>query len=222
MSAHVKFFTGLFSLVVLAGCGGDPNALGLGDDPSPSTNPAAVDAGPQDPGAVTTCNQKPDGRTYLGYGKITLESDRVNEGAGVNRARVKPFSVLSGEYTRAVGAVPASLSANASTFGDVPVRWYEEAHSSAVELSTSYRIAFDGCLTFTATGTEFSAVPTAATAPAQCTSMMKKFWSQTPQPAEIASCASYATTALGKEPDARRRWAYVCATAMTSTRFLTF
>ena len=222
MSAHVRFLAGLF-LVGVAGCSSDPNALGLGDDPfNPGTNPATADGGQPDPGAATTCNQKPEGRTYVGYGKIALESDRVNEAAGENRARVKPFSVLSGEYTRTVGAPPASLAANASTFGDVPARWYQEAHSSAVELSTSYRIAFEGCLTFTATGAEFSAVPTAATAPDECTSMMKKFWSQTPQPAEIASCVSYATTALAKEPDARRRWAYVCATAMTSTRFLTF
>lgn len=220
-----KFFSGLF-IAGLAGCSGDPNALGLGNDPfnpNPNgTDPTTVDGGQPDPAAVTTCNQKPEGRTYLGYGKIALESDRVNEAAGENRARVKPFSVLSGEYTRAVGAPPASLAANASTFGDVPVRWYEEAHSSAVELSTAYRIAFDGCLTFTATAAEFSAVPDTMTAPAECTSMMKKFWSQTPQPAEIASCSNYATTALGKEPNARRRWAYVCAAAMTSTRFLTF
>jgi hypothetical protein len=224
MSAHVTILTGLF-VVALAGCSGDPNALGLGDDPfnpPPGPSPSAEDGGQPDPGPTLTCNQKSEGRTYKGYGGITLDGDRVNEAAGENRARVKPFSVLAGEYTRVIGAPPASLAANATTYGDVPARWYTEAHSSAVELTTSYRIAFDGCLTFTASAAEFSALPTAASAPGECTSMMTKFWSRTPQPSEITSCANYATTALAKEPSARRRWAYVCAAAMTSTRFLTF
>jgi hypothetical protein len=203
----------------LFACSADPNSLGDGTGDGDGTV-APADQKPGD--TVASCTDKPQGRSYKGYGSTLLEKDRVNEAMGENRARVKPYEVLTGEYTRSLGAVPASLASNASTFGDVPARWAEEAQTSAVVMSTSFRIAFEGCLTYTATAPEFAAPPTDATATTSCTSMMRKFWSRTPQPAEVTACTKFATTGLDKEPDAKRRWAYVCSSVMTSTRFLTY
>ena len=220
---HIGFSTLALAMIgatSLFACSSDPNSLGDGmnGEPDPTVTPEG-----QKPGeTVASCTEKPQGRSYKGYGQTLLEKDRVNEAMGENRARVKPYEVLTGEYTRSLGAAPASLSANASTFGDVPARWSEEAQTSAVVMSTSYRIAFEGCLKYTATPPEFAAAPTDATATTNCTSMMRKFWSRTPQPAEVSACSKFATTGLDKEPDAKRRWTYVCSSVMTSTRFLTY
>jgi len=55
-----------------------------------------------------------------------------------------------------------------------------------------------------------------------CGALMRKAWSKTAAPRRIASCTTLATTKLATEPDARRRWAYVCASILSSSQFLTF
>jgi hypothetical protein len=221
---HIGFTTLALAMLgasSLFACSADPGSLA--DGMNGGDDPTAVTPEGQKPGeTVASCTEKPQGRSYKGYGQTLLEKDRANEAMGENRARVKPYEVLTGEYTRSLGAAPTSLSANASTFGEIPARWSEEATTSAVVMSTSYRIAFEGCLKYTATPPEFAAAPTDATATTNCTSMMRKFWSRTPQPAEVSACSKFATTGLAKEPDAKRRWAYVCSSVMTSTRFLTY
>ena len=52
--------------------------------------------------------------------------------------------------------------------------------------------------------------------------MARKFWNKTPAPQEIQACVDVATTGAAKEPDARRKWAYACASVMTSAGFLTY
>jgi len=51
---------------------------------------------------------------------------------------------------------------------------------------------------------------------------MRKAWSRSASPAEITSCTNLATQKLSTEPDARRRWAYVCSSILSSSQFLTF
>ena len=132
------------------------------------------------------------------------------------------FSALQTEYARVLGAAPASLQGAGPTFGQVPARWYEEPEANAVALQTAYSIAFDGCLTFTATAPEFAAAPDASSAPVQCAALARRFWSKTPAPQEIQSCVDVAVTAAASEPNARRKWAYACASVLSSAGFLTY
>jgi hypothetical protein len=110
----------------------------------------------------------------------------------------------------------------ASTFGADPPRWYSEPAASAITLYSSYRIALQGCLTLTGGGANYAAAPTQATAATECAAWEDKFWSRTPAQSEIDTCASFAVNDTASEPSAPRRWAYACATVLTSANFLTF
>jgi hypothetical protein len=136
---------------------------------------------------------------------------------------VKPFSALSGEYTRALGATPALISGLGTTFGEPQVRWSVEPQASAVSLYTAYRVAFQGCLTYTGTANAFAATPTNATALTECGNFAQKFWSRPAAQGELAACvkATVADTATG-EPNLRRRWAYGCASVLTAAAFLSY
>ena len=90
------------------------------------------------------------GRDYKDPGGFSLisgapEKDRPVNVMGFDRDRVKPFAAYSEDLRKAVGRNPASLNGAATTFGNVPDRWFEEPSSSAIGLFTAYRIAFDGC-----------------------------------------------------------------------------
>ena len=200
----------------------DPNDLGDGlDDPTAGDDGTQAQAGPQGNTGLT-CDVKPAARKYVGFGKTDLLADRANENVGVNRARVKPYGVLAGEYQRTLGATPASLASEADTFGQPADRWYEEADLNAVSMATAFDVAFEGCLGYTQTPPDFAAAPSPTTATAQCTAMMNKFWDMTPSPDQVSACTKFATTGVASEKDPRRQWAYVCASVLTSTRFLTF
>jgi hypothetical protein len=121
-----------------------------------------------------------------------------------------------------LGNTPASLAGAATTFGQPPARWYEEPVAGAVSLQTALAIAFDGCLTYTATDAQYGSAPTAATASAVCADMARKFWSRTPASGDIQACVDVAVTGTASETNARRRWAYACASVLTAAGFLTY
>jgi hypothetical protein len=52
--------------------------------------------------------------------------------------------------------------------------------------------------------------------------MARKFWSKTPAPQEIQTCVDVAITGAASEPDAPTKWAYACASVLTSAGFLTY
>ncbi|MDB5213665.1 MAG: hypothetical protein JWO86_1592 [Myxococcaceae bacterium] len=208
-----------------AACGDDPNALsGRGNAPGAGDG-TANGANPNDPNAAPgalECTVKPDGRSYVLFDGSKLEATRINENVGVNRARLKPFAVMQGEYQRVLGLVPASLAASGGSFDVAPERWFAEAQHSGVSLNAIFDISFDGCLQYTKTAADYAAAPTTETATTVCTTLMRKAWSKTPAPEEIAACTTLATTKLASEPDVRRRWTYVCASVLSSSQFLTF
>jgi len=217
----------LVGILVLstAACGDDPDSLTGRRSGAAGADGTANGANPNDPNAAPgalECTAKPEGRSYLLFDGSKLESTRVNENVGVNRARLKPFSVMQGEYQRVLGLVPASLADAAGSFADAPARWFSETEHSGVSLSAVFDISFDGCQEYTKTAADYAAAPTTDTATTVCTALMRKAWNKTPAPEEIASCTTLATTKLGAEPDARRRWAYVCASVLSSSQFLTF
>lgn len=162
------------------------------------------------------------GKTYAGFAGTTLGSDRVQDLAGVDRGRLKPFSALTGEYMRVSSYSPPILSNGASTFGSPPANWYQEPSASAITIYTSYRASFQSCLQMTATGAEFSAAPTSTTATTECTNWTRKFWSRDATPDELNTCTGVALTDTASETDVNKRWAYVCAAVMTSAGFLSY
>ena len=223
LSSLLSTFAALAACAACAtACGDNPDALNGGNGPASAGAPGA---NPNDPNAAPgalECTDKPQGRSYVLFDGKKLEESRVNENVGVNRARLKPFPVMKGEYQRVLGLVPASLDASAGSFDDPPARWFAEAQHSGVSLNAIFDISFEGCTAFTKTAPEYAAAPTAETAATVCGTLMRKAWSRTAAPEESASCTNLATTKLAAEPDARKRWAYVCSSILSSSQFLTF
>jgi hypothetical protein len=207
----------MFGSALLLGCS-DPNSLG-GGDYDPGADPGAgADSGT--PGTGPACSEV--GKTYLGFGGSQLSAARLDAVAGADRDRMKPFSSLQTEYQRVLVNQPASLAASGPTFGQPAARWYTEPQANAVSIYQAFTVAFDGCLTYTATPPQYAAAPTAASAPTECAAMARKFWSRNATPDEIAACVNVATVDASKEADAKRKWAYTCAAVMTSAGFVTY
>ncbi len=206
---------------LIMGCSsGSPGAT-VSAPPTPKedvTKPGETGKDPQ-PEQGEICDQ---GRVYKGLGGRTLVAGRTEQLQNVDRARIKPYSAMAGEYARALGKAPALLGSMASTFSAPPARWHEEPGASAVTLYSAYRVAFVGCLDLTATASEYAETPTAESARAACEGMAKKFWTRTPTSDELDACVSVATVDTQAEKDPRRRWAYTCASVLNSAAFLTF
>ena len=100
------------------------------------------------------------------------------------------------------------------------VRWSKEQQLSGVSLYQGFLASFQGCLTFTASPTVYAAAPTATTAATECANFQHRFWSAIPTAAETQSCVDFAVSAANNDTDPRRRWAYVCASVLTSAQFL--
>jgi hypothetical protein len=196
--------------LVVAGCDAS-------DDGAKRRNLATDDDGGANGPACTDV-----GKGYTGFGGTKLEDKRVNAAIGADRTRIKPYTALKAEYERVIGQAPNSLGQAAGSFGSPPTRFASEPRAGAIQLYSAFRVAFDGCLTFTATAPEYSAAPTKESATAQCTTMARKFWSRAPTPEEVDQCTQVATNDTGTEPDVRRRWAYTCATLLSSAGFLTY
>ena len=205
--------------MLMVACGADESdALRGRGAPATAGDPAATPAAPPAAGDPALCT----GHEYLGYGATKLTDRRVVAQLGVNRGRVKPFGALETELERVLGNKPASLATANATFAAAPPRWYAEATANAVALKTAYDIAFDGCLTYVAADPKLAQAPTAATAQEACAAMARKFWSKTPAPQEIAACVDVATTGAASEPATANKWAYACASVLTSAGFLTY
>lgn len=157
---------------------------------------------------------------YAGFGGLSLDGDRLDQLVGTDRMRVKPYPMLVTDYGRVLGATPSSIQNQGQTFNQPGTRWAEEQELSAVSMYQAFRASFQGCLTYTASGAQFGANPTAATANTECANFQRKFWSRTPTAAETTACVSFATSAVNNDTNARRRWAYTCAAVLTSAGFL--
>lgn len=207
--------------VLLGGC--------LGTYSGPGEDPGNL---PPDPGAVNDPGNNPGnnpgpmscdpGRTYVGFDGLPLQAGRPDGDIGIDRGRIKPYSALAGEYTRTIGKAPASLAGKASSFTTMPNRWYVEPISSAVTLYASLELAFDGCLDLTAMPAEFATAPDATRAATQCAAWANTFWNRAATQADIDACVKVAVTDSASENDARRRWAYTCASVLSAAGFLTY
>ena len=211
----------LFSLSLFVGCtGGATLDYKSMTDPTPDIIDPTENPDNPLPVELSQCDF---GYSYEGFGGTRLEAGRADEEVGTDRDRVKPYSALLGEYARVFGkpSSPALLQQLSSTFGLEPARWFVESEATAVSLYSATRVAFVGCLELTNTA-EFDAMPDANNAPAKCAGFARRFWSRSPEADEVQACADFVTTGTGKEPLARRKWAYACASVLSSAPFLTF
>ena len=220
---HISLLATALALgACVSACAEDPDALTGRKNAAGSDTPGANPDDPNATPAALECTVKPEGRSYLLFDGTKLEESRPNENVGVNRARIKPYAVLQGEYQRVLGLVPSTLAASAGSFDDAAPRWFEEMMHSGVSLNAIFDISFDGCLAYTKTPPELATAPTAESAATFCGTLMRKAWSRTASPDELTACTTLATTKLAAEPDARRRWTYVCSSILSSSQFLTF
>jgi len=169
------------------------------------------------------------GKQYTGFAGTMLEAGRVDQDMGIERARVKPYTALVGDYQRVLGNNPALVAQSATTFGQDPARWLTEPTSSAVTVYTAFRVAFQGCLAVTTNtaNTQYQTLPTNSTAASECAKWARKFWSRDANQAEIDSCVQIAMVETAKEgtntnPPANRRWGYTCASVLTAAGFMTY
>jgi hypothetical protein len=200
--AMVKLKTGIGST--------DPDGNGPGNVPPPSNIPPDVNP--------ASCTQ---GYSYVGFGGTELVVGRSDEDEGFDRDRVKPLDALRGEYARVLGTTPDTINTVSNTFGTTPPRWYMEPQASAVSLFSSFRIAFAGCVPLTDT-TDFDATPTAAGLITQCQTWSNKFWSRNATQDELDSCADTVLNHTSDESNTRLKWAYGCATVLSSAGFLAY
>lgn len=202
--------------------GGDPSANGGGSGTGGGVGSGDF-GGAVDPATGlpvgTTCSDR--ARSYMGLGGIELKSSRMEGQAGIDRARTKSYDVLLGEYPRVLNANPPSMATLGPTLGQPPAHWYAEPKASAVGLNSSLAAAFEGCLAYTAKEAQFVANPTAENAAAACSSMARKFWSRNASESDVQGCVDVVMTDAAKETT-NRRWAYACASLLTSTQFLAY
>ncbi|HUS68625.1 MAG TPA: hypothetical protein VMZ28_29015, partial [Kofleriaceae bacterium] len=166
---------------------------------------------------LTGCNGS---ALYSGFGGRSLDGDRLDQVAGTDRLRIKPYTALVAEYNRVLGATPSFITGQNQTFGEAPARWSSEQELSAVSMIQAYKAAFQGCLTFTASATAYAANPTTTTATTECAKFQTRFWSRIPTATETNACVAFATGTANNDANPRRRWAYTCAAVLTSVGFL--
>lgn len=212
----------LLATASLTGCGDDTDRLNGRTRPPGSAAGGEDDADGTGENGPIECSVKPTGRNYVGFDGASLTTSRVNENIGINRARLKPFRTLEGEYKRVVGAAPASLASQAGSFDSQAPRWFEEPQATGVGLSALYSMSFEAALAYAKSNAKLAAAPTAESASTECAAFMRKAWSRTASPDEIAECAAFATEGVGKEADPARKWAYAFASVLSSTRFVTY
>lgn len=220
---------GSFAALFLVACAAEDTSFPGGRGPNGSGNGVedgtgdgtgnGENGGPGDPTQPGTCAE---GVAHVGFGGQNFVADRQAGALGADRYRVKPFSALTTEYRRVLGAnPPGSLTSAGAAFGDVPNRWFQETRANAVGLYTTYATAFTACYDSMADA-KYGTAPSAATAEAECGALQRKAWLRTPTTEELGVCRDLAVTGLSTEANARRRWAHVCASVMTSAGFTSF
>lgn len=214
-------FATALSLLVPACVDEDPNSLLRRGGPDGTNGDGTGENGEGLPEALQ-CTEKPEGRSYVLFDGTKLEASRLNENVGVNRARIKPYAVMATEYERVLGVVPEGIKTAGGAFDDPPERWYAESTHSGVSINAIFEISFEGCLAWAKAAPELAEAPTEESAKAECTKLMRKAWSRSPSPDEISGCVDLAVTKLASQSDPARRWAYVCASVLSSSHFLTF
>jgi len=207
--------------MVAAGCDGSTMVkvkTATGQTDPDGNGPGALPPPTDVPPDVGQCSM---GYSYQGFGGTQLVVGRSDEDEGFDRDRIKPLDALRGEYARVLGSTPSTIDTVANTFGTTPPKWYLEPQSSAVSLFSSFRIAFAGCVPQTNTST-FDATPTDPLLRTQCQTWANQFWSRNATTDELDACVDTVLNHTADESNVRLKWAYGCATVLSSAGFLAY
>ena len=173
---------------------------------------------PDQPDPVT-CEQT---RSYTGFAGQALEMDRPAIAAGADRMRLKPYAALAAEYARALGLTTVNTAFYASTFGRAPARWYLEPAAGANPIYAAFSLAYSACNQMTASRAELAAAPDATNADAACRDFARAAWHREATDDEAAACATFAVEKTKPTDPPAKRWAYACASVLTSSGFLAY
>lgn len=209
--------------------------------PSPSAPPPVVE-GPQY--SAARCEGAPRSRTFRGLDGTTLEAGRVDAAVELDRRHTRTWERVE-EWVQDMNDKLGYWLASDGLFWEaaVPVRrrggagfWYNDAPLGAIELYSQFRLSFLMCSRLLSAPpdsmqraafvlspedgspiADFMVAPTAASAPVRCERLMRRFWRMIPSADQVAACARFAvdeTAELATSPV--ERWAYVCASLLTS------
>lgn len=171
---------------------------------------------------MLTCDPSTN-KKYQGLGGKELTLGRVEEVPKLgDRARIKPFSALTGEFTRVLKFTPSSLTNNAATFNAPPERWYHEPSLNGVNVFTAYRAAYEAALSYAGTDPMLLEAPSDESAAQACAAIAEKAWNRQPTEQEINSCKKVALTDSASVGDIKKRWAYAIASILTATGFMSY
>ncbi len=148
--------------------------------------------------------------------------DRPVIAARSDRMRLKPFTALATEYSRALGLASFDTSAFAATFGKPPARWFSEPAASASTVYGAFALAFAACTQHTASDAQYASAPDAATADPICRDHARRAWSREATEPEVAACVDYTVNKTNPADAAPKRWAYSCAAVVSATGFLAY
>jgi len=206
-----------------SGFRGEGDGTYQGDDHS---NPGD-DGDPNKPGddgrvLMLTCDVSAN-KKYPGLGGKELSSGRLEEVPSLgDRARIKPYSALTGEFARVLNVTPNSLTANAATFSAPADRWYVEPALNGVNVFTAYRAAYEAALTYANSNAMLATPPTEESAAGACAMIAEKAWNRPPSDQEIDACKKVAVTDTSSVGDTKNRWAYAIAAVLVATGFMSY
>jgi hypothetical protein len=215
-------------LLTLVACSNTIDSLGPGEGAengsSGSSGSGEISSGGS---ANLECSTQNTGKAYAGFDGKSLTADRTTKGLGVDRARIKPYPVLFGEFERVLGKMPQSVASNffatGASFELPPPRWYEEPKSTGVGMASYFSLAFSAALAHVeATPGAYAALPTAESAGKLCTEMTHTAFRRRASADEVSKCVALSVTKLAKEKSISRRWAYTIASILSTADFLSY
>jgi hypothetical protein len=205
----------VLSALSLAACIGEIGGSGGGDDDGDMGSGDGSGSAMPEP---VVCEQA---RAYTGFGG-DLTADRPKIAVGSDRIRIKPYAALSAEYSRVLGLTAFNTAAYAGVFGRPPARWNEEPAASASTIYSAFALAYDGCSQKMAAGGDYDLAPNATIADRLCRDFARVAWQREATDDEASDCATYAVNETPSTATPRTRWAYTCASVLTSEAFLTY
>lgn len=210
--------------------------------PAPQPTPSAPPTTPPLPSvAVCSGGGGPQGRGYVGLDGELLEAGRPDAVALQDVDR--PYRIfdkyglwtLPGDVQRAIGSDSFTDAEHrdpglGGSFGVPPEHWYAESEVGSFAVFTTFAYAFKACRRTidapprrsVAGWYEHTAFPpTSERATAFCERTQTEAWLRPPTAEERSACVALALD-LEEEPEPQARWAYVCASILASSNFLSF
>ena len=221
------------ALVLAGACARAPQRMSKGrsvadeyatNDPEIERNKSNIDG--SGGGNMLTCAGN-IGRTYKGFGGFELTAGRQEQiPSQGDRARIKPFSALKGEFSRVLSVTPRSLLSNGDSFDEPDARLYIEPTVTGVNVFTLYRAAYEAALTYVAQNPDnlpgLGSAPSEATAGTVCTFIGTRAWHRNPSESELAACKKVALVDTVMEQSSANRWAYSIASILTAVGFASY